>query len=359
MESLPNNKTWPYLPALERLALAVALGLFVGLEREWRRKEAGLRTFGFAGMIGCLGGLLGTSFSLMSLGTMGLLVVLMNVQPLRANQNAKLATSSALMTTTFAGVLYGQGHTLTPTAVAVLSAALLAWKEPMAGFSLGLTEIEIRSAILLAVLAFVVYPALPPGHADPCGLIEPRAAWVTIILIASIGFANYVLLKLYGARGIELTGFLGSLVNSTVTVAELAARVRETPELAGVAYRGVMIATAAMAVRNGVLLAILAPRALATAAPALILMLGACLSLAFVHGRPTDSGPDRSPGFAAQVPLLAPVDVQVRADLSRPSGFRSLGSDPSPYPPFTRDAPQATRTSRRAKATTLRHRPRA
>ena len=102
----------------------------------------------------------------------------------------------------------GQGHTLTPTAVAVLSAALLAWKEPMAWFSLGLTEIEIRSAILLAVLAFVVYPALPAGHVDPWGLLEPRAAWVTIILIASIGFANYVLLKLYGARGIELTGFV-------------------------------------------------------------------------------------------------------------------------------------------------------
>jgi uncharacterized membrane protein (DUF4010 family) len=306
VEILPNSITWPYLPALERLALALALGLFVGLEREWRRKEAGLRTFGFAGMIGCLGGLLGTSFSLMSLGIMGLLVVLMNVQPLRANQNAKLATSSALMVTTFAGVLCGQGHTMTPTAVAVLSAALLAWKEPMAGFSLGLTEIEIRSAILPAVLAFVVYPALPAGHADPWGLIEPRAAWVTIILIASIGFANYVLLKLYGARGIELTGFLGGLVNSTVTVAELAGRVRETPELAGVAYRGVMIATAAMAVRNGVLLAILAPRALATAAPALILMLGACLSMAFVHGRPTDSGPDRS----LALPLKSPFSLQ-------------------------------------------------
>jgi uncharacterized membrane protein (DUF4010 family) len=178
---------WPYLPALERLVLALALGLFVGLEREWRRKEAGLRTFGFAGMIGCLGGLLGTSF-----------------------------------------------------------------------------------------------------------------------LIASIGFANYILLKLYGARGIELTGFLGGLVNSTVTVAELAGRVRETPELAGVAYRGVMIATAAMVVRNGILLAILAPRALVAAAPALILMLGACLILAFAHGRPTDSNPARS----LALPLKSPFSLQ-------------------------------------------------
>ena len=40
---MPLPVHWPYLPAIERLSLALALGLFVGLERQWRRKEAGLR----------------------------------------------------------------------------------------------------------------------------------------------------------------------------------------------------------------------------------------------------------------------------------------------------------------------------
>ena len=44
-----------HLPTLIRLALALGIGLFVGLEREWRGKEAGLRTFGFAGLLGGLG----------------------------------------------------------------------------------------------------------------------------------------------------------------------------------------------------------------------------------------------------------------------------------------------------------------
>jgi uncharacterized membrane protein (DUF4010 family) len=35
------------------------------------------------------------------------------------------------------------------------------------------------------------------------GLVEPRAAWLTVILIAAIGFVNYILLKLYSARGVE------------------------------------------------------------------------------------------------------------------------------------------------------------
>ncbi len=40
---MPLPVHWPYHPAIERLSLALALGLFVGLERQWRRKEAGLR----------------------------------------------------------------------------------------------------------------------------------------------------------------------------------------------------------------------------------------------------------------------------------------------------------------------------
>jgi uncharacterized membrane protein (DUF4010 family) len=80
--------------------------------------------------------------------------------------------------------------------VGIVTAALLAWKEPLAGFSHALTESELRSAILLAILAFVVYPVLPPGTLDPWGLIDPREAWITVILIAALGFANYVLLKL-------------------------------------------------------------------------------------------------------------------------------------------------------------------
>jgi uncharacterized membrane protein (DUF4010 family) len=302
----PPSENWSYLPTLERLALALALGLFVGLEREWRRKEAGLRSFGFAAMLGCLGALMGPNFALLSLALLGVLVVILNVQPLRANENAKLATSSALLVVGFAGVLCGMGHTLTPTAVAVLSAALLAWKKPMAGFSIGLSEPELRSAILLAILAFVIYPGLPAEPVDPWGLIEPRAAWVTVILIAAIGFANYILLKVYGAKGVELAGFLGGLVNSTVTVAELANRVRATPALADTAYRGVMLATAAMIVRNTVVLGILAPKAVIYFAPAFGLMLAACLLMAFGRGRIAVAGETEMP----PLPMTSPFSLQ-------------------------------------------------
>jgi hypothetical protein len=45
-----------------------AIGLFVGIEREYRQKEAGLRRFAFAALPGAVGGLLGERFSLLALG---------------------------------------------------------------------------------------------------------------------------------------------------------------------------------------------------------------------------------------------------------------------------------------------------
>jgi uncharacterized membrane protein (DUF4010 family) len=243
----PELSMWPYMPTLARLALALAIGLFIGIERERRQKVAGVRTFAFAAVLGAVGGLLGEHFGLLAIGLLGVLVVLLNLDTLWSGEGAEITTSAALLVTGFAGLLAGQGHTFTPTLVGIVTAALLAWKEPLAGFSHALTESELRSAILLAILAFVVYPVLPPGTLDPWGLIDPREAWITVILIAALGFANYVLLKLYGTRGIELTGFLGGLVNSTVTVTELASRAHASRGgLAEPAFRGVLLAPAAL-----------------------------------------------------------------------------------------------------------------
>src|SRR5580700_7598677 len=81
---------WPYLPTLTRLGLALVLGVFVGLERERRGKEAGVRTFGFAAMLGCLGSLLGQAYAILSLALLGVPIVFLNWQRLRTNETAEL-----------------------------------------------------------------------------------------------------------------------------------------------------------------------------------------------------------------------------------------------------------------------------
>ncbi|MFL5420254.1 MAG: MgtC/SapB family protein [Myxococcales bacterium] len=307
MEGLQSSADFPHVETIFRIGLAIGLGLFVGLEREWRHKEAGLRTFGFAALLGALGGLLGPAYALLGIALLGILVGLLAWHTVGSGQGIELTTSAALLITGYVGVLAGLGHTFTPVAVTLMVAGLLAWKEQLAGFSLGISAIELRAAILLAILAFVVYPILPQASLDPWGLIQPRAAWVTVILIAAIGFANYILLKMFGTKGVQITGFLGGLVNSTVTVTELATRARESHgRLSEEAYRGVLLATCAMAVRNAVLLGIVATTALFAAfLPIALILVGSLLLAARDLGRRPK--PDSS---GLQIPLQSPFSLQ-------------------------------------------------
>jgi uncharacterized membrane protein (DUF4010 family) len=307
MEGLQSSAPFSHVETILRVGLALGLGLFVGLEREWRHKEAGLRTFGFAAVLGALGGLLGSAYALLAIGLLGVLIALMNWHAIRSEQRPELTTSAAMLITGYVGVLSGLGHTFTPVAVSLIVAWLLAWKEQLAGFSLGLSAIELRAAILLAILAFVVYPILPQTPLDPWGLFQPRAAWVTVILIAGIGFANYILLKAFGAKGIQITGFLGGLVNSTVTVTELTSRAKESDgRLSEQAYRGVLLATCAMALRNAVILGIVATAALLAAfLPIALILVGSLLLAARDLGRKPQAD-----SAAPQIPLRSPFSLQ-------------------------------------------------
>ena len=49
------------------------------------------------------------------------------------------------------------------------------------------------------------------------------------MIVALLGFVNYVLLKMYSARGLYYSAILGGLVNSTATAAELSAWMRGQP----------------------------------------------------------------------------------------------------------------------------------
>ena len=291
--SLISVDQFSYTLILTRLALGLSLGLLIGLEREWRGKEAGLRTFGFIALLGTIGGILGTAFGLAAIAFTVVLAVLLNISALRAGQGTELTTSAAMGVTVMASLMAGVGHTIAPAAVMVIATALLAWKERLAGFSMGISEGEIRSALLLAILAIVIYPALPMGTIDPWELVEPRIAWVTVILIAGIGFFNYILWKIYGTRGAELSSFFGGLINSNFTVISLAERVREVGEpFIPIAYRGVLLAMMAMLMRNATLLLLLAPIALVGALSSFVLMLGVSgiLLLWSLHQRASNQG---------------------------------------------------------------------
>jgi uncharacterized membrane protein (DUF4010 family) len=255
------------------MAVAIGIGMLAGMEREWSNKDVGVRTFAIVALLGMLASLIGPSVAIASLFGVLLLVAAMNARSILSDRSLEVTTSAALMLNYLLGVLVGLGHIFTPVAGAIVMTMLLAWKTELSRFAGGLQPSEIRSAVLLGLIGFVIYPALPNRYVDPWQLFNPSDAWISVIAIAGIGFVNYVLLRIYSTRGLYLGALFGGLVNSSATVAELGTRLQETGMI-GRTTTLCLLTTIAMFARNLMLATIFSPRSLsATLLPLLAMTL--------------------------------------------------------------------------------------
>lgn len=272
-----------------KIAVALAVGMLVGFERESANKDVGTRTFGLAGLLGALSVFISPGFSVASMGGVIALIVFMNGRSLLTNRSLEITTSMALLVTYSLGVLVGMGHTFTPVASAIVMTLLLAWKLELHRFAGGVSIDELRGAVLLGLIGLVIYPILPDRFLDPWGLVNIRQAWITVIVVAGIGFVNYVLLRFYGTRGLYWTATLGGLVNSSAAVVEL------TSVVGGSVSRVVavvLLATIAMFIRNTLLLALFAPRALFAAIGPLLVMTSLTVLLLRIRVTKDQTGPE-------------------------------------------------------------------
>lgn len=240
-----------------RIVLAGALGMFLGLEREWSQKAAGIRTFALISLLGAVFTLVESEI-LLVIG--GLLVIVQGILLAVAgfrdeDEGLSLTTSVSMLVAYGVGALVMQEYILEGVTVAILSSLLLVLKRELHSFAWGLEREELRSASEFAILAFVVYPLLPPepvaiSVADLALELELRVAWLLVVTVAGIGIANYAIVQTYGGRGIAVTGFFGGLASSTAVVGTMLDHVRQRPQAASYAIAAILLADAAMALRN-------------------------------------------------------------------------------------------------------------
>src|SRR5579863_9131531 len=260
---------FPYTPIALKMAVAIGIGMLAGMEREWSNKDVGIRSFAIVSLLGMVASLIGPNIVIAALIGVFLLVASMNARSILNDRSLEITTSAALILNYLLGVLVGLGHIFTPVGGAILMTMLLAWKTELSRFAGGLQPSEIRSAVLLGLIGFVIYPVLPNRYIDPWQLFNPSDAWISVIAIAGIGFINYVFLRIYSTRVLYLGALFGGLVNSSATVAELATRAQETG-MAAQATTLCLITTVAMFARNLALATLFSPRSLsATLVPLL------------------------------------------------------------------------------------------
>ncbi|ESQ93043.1 membrane protein [Asticcacaulis sp. AC460] len=261
------------------LVLALGLGLLIGVERGWSRRDdpagarvAGIRTFGLLGLTGGIAGHLMAKApfaGLVLVATTALALVVGYGRHSKASGNVSITSTTAGIVTLAIGVSAGMGEMVLAAVAAALMTVLLSSRRQLHDWLRGLSEAEVRAIARFAVISLAVLPLLPDTDFGPFGAWNARHIWMVVVLVSGLSFAGYMAAKLLGpSRGILATAAAGAVVSSTAVTVALSSRIRQQEGREGVLIAGIAIASAVMFLRVLILTALLAPFAL----PALAVM---------------------------------------------------------------------------------------
>jgi uncharacterized membrane protein (DUF4010 family) len=264
------------------LAAALVVGMLIGLERGWSRRDqaegarvAGLRTFSLIGLTGGVmaslpAGLGGLPLAGGAIG-LSLLLAVSYRESVRAERDLSATSAVAALLTYALGALAASGHAVPALAAAVVAAVLLDYKSTLHGWLRLVEQGELRAGLQLLVLSVVVLPLLPDTGYGPDGVLNPYQLWWAVVLLAGLSLAGHAAMRFSGPeRGLLWTGLLGGLATSTAATLALAREARRDSSLMAPALAGALAASGMMAVRIVLIVAVLrAPLALQVAPPLL------------------------------------------------------------------------------------------
>ncbi|WP_310390354.1 DUF4010 domain-containing protein [Rhizobium sp. 1399] len=267
--------------AFQRLSLALAIGILVGIERGWQEREAapggrvaGIRTYGLSSFLGGLCGFLQPATGPILPTTVFVffcitILVFSSMQAARDEDYSATAAIAAISVFVlgFSAVV---ADMTTTAASAVAITVLLAAREPLHGFLRRLTWLELRAALILLTMTVVILPILPDKPIDPWQAINPFELWMMTILVGAVSFFGYILIKISGARaGILMTGASGGIVSSTALTLSFARQSIQVPALSSLLSAGAMLAGAVSLTRALLICGVIAPAVLWELAPLL------------------------------------------------------------------------------------------
>lgn len=305
------------LDLFERLGVALAIGFLVGVERGWRAREvaegrrtAGIRTYALSGLLGGVAGLLsqalgGWAFAALG-GAFAAAFVIFKLREQEAGDDYSVTDIVAALLVFGLGAYATVGDWRLAAAAAVVTAGLLAAKGGLHTWLRALTWPELRSALVLLAMSFVLLPLMPDRGFGPYAAFNPRELWVLTIGLAGVSFVGYVAARMLGgARGALLGSAIGALISSTAVTFHLARVERVAPDPRRAAAAA-LVAGAVMAARIAAIVGVLAPPLLGRVAAPLAAF--AAMSTALGLGL-AFRGRDESEGTAAA--LKSPFDLGV------------------------------------------------
>ena len=285
-----------------RFAVALAIGLLVGLERGWRTREetsgsraAGIRTFAISGLLGgvlgalaiAMGGAAAAGGIVIGIGFAAYAAVIAAfcLDENRADKTYSATTAIAAMATFALGAYTLVGDVRVGAAGAVAVALVLAMRESLHGWVANITWPELRSALVLLAMTVIALPIVPDAAIGPYDNVNPREIWLIAIVLAGVSFAGYVAVKYLGTtHGTLLAGAAGGLVSSTAVTITNARRASGDTRSSRILAAGVALASGVMFLRVLVITAVLNASLIALLAPTLLIAALAAVAYALIAG---------------------------------------------------------------------------
>lgn len=303
---------------LRNLAIALGLGLLIGLQRERAAGQvAGIRTFALIAVLGTTAGTLGDRFGgwlvpAAFLGVAAILAVANRIRMDAGKADPGTTTEMAALLTLLLGAGLSAGYVTESIVIGGGTAVLLQFKEPLHRFVERIGPDESRAVFRLVLLALVVLPLLPNRAFGPYDVLNPHEIWLMVVLIVGISLAAYLAYRLLGPEGGTLAaGLLGGLISSTATTVSQARRQEEQHRAAAASV--IVLASTAVFGRILIEVAVVNAAMLRQAAAPLLLMT-ACMTAAAAWGYLRDRG-ELDAG---------PTDREVPSQLGTALGFGLL-----------------------------------
>lgn len=309
---------------LRNFAIALLIGAMVGIEREKRRISennagvGGLRTFIVMAQVGALAAWLGRElaspwlFAAALLAAAGTLIAAYVISAQARPDSVGMTTEIAALEVCLLGGACTLGYPELAVVLGVVTAAVLAYKQPLHGLVDKLGWDDIFAGLRLLIATFIVLPLLPNRTLDPWQALNPYALWLLVILISGLSLVGYVATRLLGpGRGAAVTGLTGGLVSSTAVTLSFARQSRDFRGAGAVNALacGILLAWAVMCARILVEMAVVNSRLVAVAWPPFVAMGLSALVAAWLFYRRSHA-PARPGSAADDVPLRNPFSLR-------------------------------------------------
>ncbi len=225
----------PDIATFKLLAEALALGLLVGVERyrgrePGEKKSAGVRTFTILCLLGAICGLFAASVltAVTFAAVAGLVLLGYHRSP---SGSLGLTTEFAALLVFWIGYLL-HSHEAAAISLGIVLTIILAAKKTLHEFVREqISEAEFDATLKFLAVVLVVYPILPDREMGPYGFFNPRQVWGLVILVSTISYAGYFLIRWLGnKRGLMLGSLVGGVVSTAAVTMSLADRARRSPE---------------------------------------------------------------------------------------------------------------------------------